>query len=121
MPIEDRWPTGEISVKNKRNYYRILFVQPDAPIEVIRASYRTLMQKLRQHPDLGGEHWNASVINEAHNVLTDAKKRRVYDRVLFGEKDHSQLGKQHPKQRGGKRVAEQDDDGWRPFRPKVVI
>jgi DnaJ-class molecular chaperone len=53
-------------------------------------------------------------------VLTDAKKRRVYDRVLFGEKDHSQLGKQHPKQRGGKRVAEQDD-GWRPFRPKVVI
>jgi hypothetical protein len=39
--------------QNRRNYYRILHVQPDAPMEVIRASYRTLMQKLRFHPDLG--------------------------------------------------------------------
>jgi len=109
-------------VKNKRNYYRILFVQPDAPVEVIRASYRTLMQKLKQHPDLGGEHWNASVINEAHNVLSNKEKRRVYDRVLLGRKDHAALGKQHPHQRrGGQSAAKQDDDGWRPFKPKVVM
>ena len=121
MPINGRQITIEITVKNKRNYYRILYVQPDAPTEVIRASYRTLMQKLKKHPDLGGEHWNASVINEAHKVLIDSAKRRVYDRVLFGEKDHSVLGKQHPQQRQGKNGPEQEDDGWRPFKPKVVV
>ena len=46
-------------VNNRRNHYRMLFVQPDAPFEVIRANYRTLMGKLKLHPDLGGEHWNA--------------------------------------------------------------
>lgn len=105
-------------MKNKRNYYRILFVQPDAPVEVIRASYRTLMQKLKQHPDLGGEHWNASVINEAHQVLGDAAKRRAYDKALFGVKDYPALGQQRPQQRQG--VDDPEDDGWRPFKPKVV-
>ena len=118
MPIYSRLPKRKISVKNKHNYYRILFVQPDAPIEVIRASYRTLMQKLKQHPDLGGKHWNASVINEAHQVLIDDTRRRAYDRVLFGEKDYPALGQQRPQQRQNE--DNQDDDGWRPFRPKVV-
>jgi hypothetical protein len=64
---------------NRRNYYRILHVQPDAPEEIIRSSYRTLMQRLRAHPDLGGDHWNASLINEAYRVLTDASQRAAYD------------------------------------------
>jgi DnaJ-class molecular chaperone len=38
----------------KRNYYEILHVSRDAPAEIIRGSYRTLMQKLGHHPDLGG-------------------------------------------------------------------
>ena len=46
-------------MQNRRNYYRLLQVQPDAAPEVIKASYRTLMQKLRLHPDLGGDEWNA--------------------------------------------------------------
>jgi len=106
-------------VKNKRNYYRILYVQPDAPTALIRASYQTLMQKLKQHPDLGGRHWNASIINEAYQVLVDVEKRRAYDRVLFGKKDHATLGRQHPRQRQAADSPDQDD-GWRPFRPKVV-
>ncbi len=104
-------------MKNKRNYYRILYVQPDAPAEVIRASYRTLMHTLRQHPDLGGEHWNASIINEAHGVLTDEARRRAYDHKLFGKSDFATLGKQHSNQRRDK---PKPDDGWRPFRPKIV-
>ncbi len=107
-------------MKNKRNYYRILHVQPDAPTEVIQASYRTMMQKLRQHPDLGGEHWNASLINEAHDVLSDAERRRAYDRLLFDEQDYAALGKQHPRQRQQPDRAAQADDGWRPFKPKVI-
>lgn len=68
--------------ENRRNYYRILHVQPDAPTEIIKASYRTLMQKLRAHPDLGGDEWNASVINEAYRVLTDKGQRNAYDQHL---------------------------------------
>ncbi len=36
--------------KNRRDYYRVLHVQPDAPIEVIEAGYRTLMRTLKRHP-----------------------------------------------------------------------
>lgn len=72
-------------MENRRNYYRILHVQPDAPTEVIRASYRTLMQRLRMHPDLGGDHWNAALINEAYGVLTDPGQRAAYDRTRPAE------------------------------------
>ena len=65
--------------KNRRNYYRILHVQPEAPLEIIRASYRTLMGPLRAHPDLGGDHEAAALINEAWAVLGDPEKRRAYD------------------------------------------
>ena len=68
-------------IKNRRNYYRILHVQPDAPREVIRSSYRALMQGLRMHPDLGGDDGNAALINEAYAVLTDPGQRAAYDRV----------------------------------------
>ena len=67
---------------NKRNFYRILHVQFDAPPAVIKASYRTIMQKLRAHPDLGGEEWNASLINEAQRVLLDPVLRANYDAQL---------------------------------------
>jgi len=67
---------------NRRNYYRILHVQPDSHREIIKASYRTLMQKLKQHPDLGGDNWNASILNEAYSILTNSKKRAAYDKTL---------------------------------------
>jgi DnaJ-class molecular chaperone len=63
--------------ENKRNYYRVLYVQPDAPMEVVQAAYRTIMQKLKAHPDLGGDHWNASVINEAFETLIDPGRRHA--------------------------------------------
>jgi hypothetical protein len=62
-----------------RDYYRILHVQPDAPTEIILASYRTLMQRLRNHPDLGGDHEHAILLNEAHAVLSDPERRAAYD------------------------------------------
>ena len=63
-----------------RDYYRILHVHPDAPTEIIRSSYRTLMQRLKRHPDLGGDHEVAALINEAYATLTDPTKRAEYDR-----------------------------------------
>ena len=70
-------------MKNRRNYYRILQVQPDAPTEVIRASYRTLMREMKKHPDLGGDTWDASVLNEAYETLSDPARRAAYDEELF--------------------------------------
>lgn len=66
----------------RRNLYRILHVQPEAPLEVIRASYRTLMSTLRSHPDLGGDPEAAARINNAYAVLTDPERRRAYDQAL---------------------------------------
>jgi hypothetical protein len=66
-------------MNNKRNLYRILQVQPDAPEEIIRASYRTLMQKLRMHPDLGGDTNQATLLNQAYETLTNPQKRADYD------------------------------------------
>lgn len=73
-------------MENRRNYYRILQVQPDAPLEVIRSSYRTLMHTLKQHPDLGGDNWKASILNEAYETLSDFRKRAIYDRKFLNEK-----------------------------------
>lgn len=66
----------------RRNLYRILHVQPEAPLEVIKASYRTLMSTLRAHPDLGGDPDAAARINAAYAVLTDPARRSAYDRAL---------------------------------------
>lgn len=67
-------------MKNRRNYYRILHVQPDAPLEIIKSSYRALLLKLKKHPDLGGNHWESALLNEAKEVLVDPRKRSNYDR-----------------------------------------
>jgi hypothetical protein len=67
---------------NRRNYYRILQIQPEAPPEVIKASWRALMHAARGHPDLGGDPVQASLINAAYAVLSDPDKRRAYDRLL---------------------------------------
>lgn len=85
---------------NRRNYYRILHVQSDAPDDVIRASYRVQMQKLKLHPDLGGNDWNATVLNEAYAALSSKQKRASYDQHLQNslppDADNRQAFKNHP-------------------------
>ena len=71
----------------RRNYYRILGVQPDAAADVIRGAYRTLMQKLQMHPDLGGCERDAVAINAAWQVLRDPLRRAQYDQELLREHD----------------------------------
>ncbi len=65
--------------EERRNLYRILHVQPEAPAELIAAAYRCLMTKLRHHPDLGGDHDSAVRINHAYAVLSDPQQRLQYD------------------------------------------
>ncbi len=63
-------------------YYDVLHVSRDAPVEIIRGSYRTLMQKLGNHPDLGGDTARAALINEAYAVLSNPERRAEYDAGL---------------------------------------
>ena len=86
-------------MKNRRNYYRLLQVQPDAPFEVIRASYRALMRELKHHPDLGGDHWNAKVLNLAFETLGDNEKRARYDKELFKQYTKNPFSKDGPYKR----------------------
>ena len=72
---------------DRRNYYRVLHLQPDAPIGLVRVNYRTIMQKLNAHPDLGGENWSAAHINTAYQTLSDPGRREAYDRELLARYD----------------------------------
>jgi molecular chaperone DnaJ len=69
----------------KRDYYEILGVKRDAKPEEIKKAYRRLARKY--HPDVNpgdkASEERFKLTTEAHDVLSDPKKRKVYDR--FGE------------------------------------
>ena len=65
-------------ISNRRNFYRVLQVQPEAPAEVVKAAYRALMTL--HHPDLGGDHAIAVSLNEAYAVLSNPSRRSAYDK-----------------------------------------
>lgn len=66
----------------RQTYYDILRVSHDAEPEVITAAHRTLMAKLKKHPDLGGDPAEAIQINRAYEVLSNEHERAVYDELL---------------------------------------
>lgn len=65
-----------------RDFYDLLAVGRDASSKEIQSAYRRLARKY--HPDVTGgdqeaeEHFKA--VNQAHDVLSDKKKRAAYDR-----------------------------------------
>jgi len=67
---------------HKRSYYEILQVASDASQEVISSAYRTIMTRLKKHPDLGGDTEEAVLINEAYETLSDPKLRAKYDKSI---------------------------------------
>ena len=65
-----------------KDYYKILGVEPGAGEAEIKASYRRLARKY--HPDVSkesGAEENFKSVNEAYEVLRDAKKRAAYDQL----------------------------------------
>jgi curved DNA-binding protein len=70
-----------LAVKYK-DYYEILGVKRDASPEEIRKAYRDKARKM--HPDVDkspGAEERFVELNEAHEVLRDAEKRRRYDQL----------------------------------------
>ncbi|HEX8177494.1 MAG TPA: molecular chaperone DnaJ [Pyrinomonadaceae bacterium] len=69
----------------KEDYYQVLGVKRDAKPEEIKKAYRRMARKY--HPDVNPGDKSAEErfkkITEAHDVLSDPKKRKVYDR--FGQ------------------------------------
>jgi len=61
-----------------RDYYRILHVNPNAPVAIIHASYRTLRQRLGAEP-AGADAAQAALLTEAYEVLSDQNRRAAYD------------------------------------------
>jgi len=64
-----------------QNYYDVLGVSKNATEAEIKKAFRNLARK--HHPDAGGDEEKFKAINEAYEVLSDAKKRKEYDQ--FGQ------------------------------------
>lgn len=78
-------PHGSVTNRKMgKDYYDILGIQKDASEEDIKKAYRK--QALRYHPDKNkspGAEDKFKEIAEAYDVLSDPKKKDIYDR--FGE------------------------------------
>jgi molecular chaperone DnaJ len=74
-----------MATATKQDYYELLGVPRKAPAKEIRAAYRKLARKY--HPDLNPGDKSAEEkfkqIQEAYDVLSDTKKRQMYDQFGF--------------------------------------
>jgi hypothetical protein len=61
------------------DYYEVLQVHQRASQEVIKHAYRAIVRELQVHPDLGGSHQQAVLVNRAYEVLSDPNLRTEYD------------------------------------------
>jgi molecular chaperone DnaJ len=76
---------------SKQDYYELLGVPRRAPVKEIRQSYRKLARKF--HPDLNpgdkSSEEKFKQVQEAYDVLSDPKKRQMYDQFGFYAENHA--------------------------------
>src|SRR5271169_2279685 len=73
------------AANKEKDYYGILGVKKTASAEDIRKAFRKLARKY--HPDVNPGDKSAEekfkVLSEANDVLSDPKKRKIYDQLGF--------------------------------------
>lgn len=69
------------------DYYKTLGVPRTATADEIKKAFRKLART--HHPDAGGEEAKFKEINEAYEVLSDDKKRKLYDQ--YGTANENQI------------------------------
>ena len=69
------------------DYYKTLGVPRNATQDEIKKAFRKLARQ--HHPDAGGDEAKFKEINEAYEVLSDEKKRNLYDQ--YGTASESQI------------------------------
>src|SRR5271156_34021 len=74
-----------MATTSKKDYYEILGVKKSASADEIRKAFRKLARKY--HPDVNPGDKSAEEkfksLSEANEVLSDPKKRKIYDQVGF--------------------------------------
>ncbi len=74
-----------MATATKQDYYETLGVPRKAPLKEIRQAYRKLARKY--HPDLNpgdkSSEEKFKQVQEAYDVLSDTKKRQMYDQYGF--------------------------------------
>lgn len=92
-----------------RDFYDVLSITRKATQDEIKAAYRKLVRKY--HPDASKNDPAAATkfkeVQEAHEILTDAKKREAYDR--FG---HAGVQEGAPEPQGRRGGRSRNSKGW---------
>jgi molecular chaperone DnaJ len=98
----------------KHDYYDTLGVPKTAPADEIRKSYRKLARKY--HPDLNPGDKSSEErfknVQEAYDVLSDPKKRQMYDQVGFYSENGPAAGQGSPFGSGGGPQPNMDFSGF---------
>ena len=78
----------------KRDYYQVLGINKNASPAEIKRAYRKLAKKY--HPDSNAGNDKAAEafkeVNEAYDILSDEKKRKLYDQFGFAAFEEGAAG-----------------------------